>query len=138
MLYFDCPKCNKHLRAPDDAAGTDGLCPCGATFPIKPLVELEPAPAPTTAERKTALVPSIVAAFFGSLAVIAFAFSREARREEQERLDEYDSLNDWGARLRPEVSAFPTDLDCVWLISGIVAAAMLAVAVLRAGIQTRV
>lgn len=30
MLKFDCPKCGKHLSAPDEAAGRKGTCPgCG-------------------------------------------------------------------------------------------------------------
>lgn len=137
MLYFDCPKCGAHLRAPDEAAGTDGRCPCGAEFPLKRTIDLEPASGPLPNRLKTALVPSILATCFGAVAFVTFAFSREARRDQKERLDQMENSGEWLREPRAAASEFPTELDCVWIIAAIVAVSMLAVAVLRSGLAAR-
>ena len=44
MISLTCPKCAKALTAPNEAAGRDGRCSCGAVFPI-PSPRLRPVPA---------------------------------------------------------------------------------------------
>src|SRR5690349_20362028 len=34
MIAFACPECGKSLKAPDEAAGRDGRCSCGAAFAV--------------------------------------------------------------------------------------------------------
>jgi hypothetical protein len=79
----------------------------------------------------------MLAACFGAVALVAFAFSREARRDHKERLEQMENSGGWLREPRAAAPEFPTELDFVWIIAAIVALSMLAVAVLRSGLATR-
>jgi len=57
MIRFDCPKCGKSIKAPDNAAGARGRCPgCGEVFHIPKLPP--PVPTPAGAEALQARTPA--------------------------------------------------------------------------------
>jgi len=70
MLWFNCPICNKQLKAPKETAGRAGRCPCGAVFAIPGPLEEPSLPRPQRKQKRR--IGTLVVASVAIIATLVF------------------------------------------------------------------